>query len=45
MAFMKFPNIQDLKGYQNLLAANGCQVQVAEIPGDSRPTWTSTWTC
>ena len=30
LSFMKFPNIQDLKGYQDLLVANGCQVQVAE---------------
>ena len=37
MAFMKFPNIQDLKGYQNLLAANGCQVQVAEDTGRFAP--------
>ena len=33
MAFMKFPNIQDLKGYKDLLTANGCQVQVAEDTG------------
>jgi len=30
LSFMKFPNIQDLKGYQDLLVAHGCQVQVAE---------------
>ena len=30
---MKFPNIQDLKGYKDLLTANGCQVQVAEDTG------------
>ena len=37
LAFMKFPNIQDLKGYQDLLAANGCQVQVAEDTGRFAP--------
>ena len=30
LTFMKFPNIQDLQGYQDLLAANGCDVMVAE---------------
>ncbi len=30
LTFMKFPNLQDLKGYQDLLTANGWQVQVAE---------------
>ena len=37
MSFMKFPNIQDLKGYQELLAANNCQVQVAEDTGRFAP--------
>lgn len=37
LAFMKFPNIQDLKGYQDLLAANGCQVQVAADTGRFGP--------
>ena len=37
LAFMKFPNIEGLEGYRELLAANGCQVQMAEIPGDSLP--------
>ena len=37
MAFMKFPNIQDLKGYKDLLTANGCQVQVAEDTGRFAP--------
>ena len=37
LAFMKFPNIQDLHGYQDLLAANGCQVQVAEDTGRFAP--------
>ncbi|MHC4489244.1 MAG: hypothetical protein ACYSW7_08740 [Planctomycetota bacterium] len=27
---MKFPNLQDLEGYSNLLAANGCEVLAAE---------------
>ena len=34
---MKFPNIQDLKGYKDLLTANGCQVQVAEDTGRFAP--------
>lgn len=33
LTFMKFPNIQDLKGYSDLLAANDCQVQIAEDTG------------
>jgi ubiquinone/menaquinone biosynthesis C-methylase UbiE len=37
LAFMKFPNIQDLKGYKDLLFANGCQVQVAEDTGRFAP--------
>ena len=37
LAFMKFPNIQDLKGYQDLLVANGCQVLVAEDTGRFAP--------
>jgi len=37
LTFMKFPNIQDLKGYQDLLAAHGCQVQVAEDTGRFAP--------
>jgi SAM-dependent methyltransferase len=37
LAFMKFPNIQDLKGYKDLLAGNGCQVQVAEDTGRFGP--------
>jgi hypothetical protein len=27
---MKFPNIQDMQGYKDLLTGNSCQVQVAE---------------
>ncbi len=37
LTFMKFPNIQDLKGYQDLLVANGCRVQVAEDTGRFPP--------
>ena len=33
LTFMKFPNLQDLQGYRELLVANGCQVQVAEDTG------------
>ena len=34
---MKFPNIQDLKGYPALLEASGCKVQVAEDTGRFAP--------
>jgi len=37
LAFMKFPSLQDLQGYKGLLAANGCQVQVAENTGRFAP--------
>jgi hypothetical protein len=37
LTFMKFPNIQDLKGYKDLLTASGCQVQVAEDTGRFAP--------
>ncbi len=37
LTFMKFPNIQDLEGYQGLLTANGCQVQVAGDTGRFGP--------
>jgi len=37
LRFMKFPNIQDLNGYSNLLAANGCEVIVAEDTGRFAP--------
>ena len=30
LAFMKFPNIQDLNGYKSFLENNGCSVSVAE---------------
>ena len=37
LTFMKFPNIQDLEGYSSLLAANGCEVTVAEDTGRFAP--------
>lgn len=37
LAFMKFPNIQDLEGYKDLLASNGCEVIVAEDTGRFSP--------
>ena len=37
LRFMKFPNIQDLKGYPQLLEANGCQVKVAQDTGRFAP--------
>ena len=35
--FMKFPNIEDLSGYRQLLTASGCEVQVAEDTGRFAP--------
>ena len=37
LTFMKFPSVQDLKGYPELLAANGARVQVAEDTGRFAP--------
>lgn len=37
LRFMKFPNIQDVKGYSDLLAANGCEVAQAEYTGRFAP--------
>ncbi|MBL7218623.1 MAG: methyltransferase domain-containing protein [Phycisphaerae bacterium] len=37
LAFMKFPNIQDIEGYSKLLAGNGCEVQLAEDTGRFAP--------
>jgi SAM-dependent methyltransferase len=37
MIFMKFPNIQDLHGYQNLLKANGCNIVTAHDTGRFAP--------
>ena len=30
LQFMKFPNVQDIDGYRNLLSENGCDVAIAE---------------
>jgi len=37
MAFMKFPNVQDLDGYRGLLVENGCEVITAEDTGRFAP--------
>ena len=37
LTFMKFPNVQDLQGYRDLLSANGCEVVVAEDTGRFAP--------
>jgi len=37
LRFMKFPNVQDLKGYRSLLEANGCKVILAEDTGRFAP--------
>ncbi|MGB2754986.1 MAG: methyltransferase domain-containing protein [Phycisphaerae bacterium] len=37
LAFMKFPNVQDLKGYSDLLAKNGCKVETAADTGRFAP--------
>ena len=37
LTFMKFPNIQDLEGYSDLLAANDCEVITAEDTGRFGP--------
>ena len=37
LTFMKFPTIQDLAGYQQLLLANGCTVLRAENTGRFAP--------
>ncbi|MCX5653908.1 MAG: methyltransferase domain-containing protein [Planctomycetota bacterium] len=37
LAFMKFPNMQDIGGYSSLLAANGCEVQIAADTGRYAP--------
>ena len=33
LRFMKFPNVQDLQGYRDLLSAHGCDVAIAEDTG------------
>jgi SAM-dependent methyltransferase len=37
MTFMKFPNIQSIDGYSELLKSNGCEVTVAEDTGAFAP--------
>ncbi|HUU23153.1 MAG TPA: methyltransferase domain-containing protein [Phycisphaerae bacterium] len=37
LAFMKFPNVQDLEGYAGLLANSGCEVVRAEDTGRFAP--------
>ncbi|MHC4400784.1 MAG: class I SAM-dependent methyltransferase [Planctomycetota bacterium] len=37
LTFMKFPNVQDLDGYANLLTGEGCEVLVAEDSGRFGP--------
>ncbi len=37
LKFMKFPNVQDLKGYSDLLAEHGCEVSLAEDTGRFAP--------
>jgi SAM-dependent methyltransferase len=37
LKFMKFPNVQDLQGYSDLLAENGCEVITAEQTGRFPP--------
>ncbi len=37
LRFMKFPNIQDIDGYRDMLQANGCEVLTAEDTGRFAP--------
>jgi SAM-dependent methyltransferase len=37
LTFMKFPNVQDIDGYQKLLKANGCEMLKAEDTGRFAP--------
>lgn len=37
LRFMKFPNVQDLQGYCDLLEANGCEVATAQDTGRFGP--------
>jgi len=37
LAFMKFPNVQDIPGYSGLLKANGCEVTMAADTGRFSP--------
>jgi len=37
LTFMKFPSIEDIQGYKDLLEMNGCEVVAAEKTGRSAP--------
>jgi SAM-dependent methyltransferase len=37
LKFMKFPNVEDIDGYANLLSQNGCKVSVAADTGRFAP--------
>ena len=37
LTFMKFPNVQNLEGYSDLLTANGCEIIAAEDTGRFGP--------
>ena len=37
LKFMKFPNVQSIDGYRELLEQNGCEVSVAEDTGRFAP--------
>lgn len=37
LTFMKFPNVQDIDGYRDLLSANGCEIRHAEDTGRFAP--------
>lgn len=37
LTFMKFPNVQDIDGYKQLLSANGCEIEHAEDTGRYAP--------
>ena len=37
LRFMKFPNIQDIQGYRDLLEANGCEIVMAQDTGRFAP--------
>ena len=37
LSFMKFPNVQNLEGYSDLLTANGCEIITAEDTGRFAP--------
>ena len=37
LTFMKFPNVQNLKGYSDLVKANGCEIVSAEDTGRFGP--------